>query len=155
MKMNKKGFTLIELLVVIAIIGLLSTLAIVSLNSARSKARDAKRVSDIRQIQTAMEVIYTDYSSYALAGDPACDNAIVKNCDDTKLTSIVTNLAQINDPSNSATACVADSAAVCNYAFGTTSSSTYTIYFWTENQNVQGLEQGKNIHTLTPSAGLK
>jgi len=54
-KINQKGFTLIELLVVIAIIGLLSTLAVVSLNNARTKSRDARRVADIEQIQTALE----------------------------------------------------------------------------------------------------
>src|SRR4030042_6531047 len=57
---SERGFTLIELLVVIAIIGLLSTLAVVSLNSAREKSRDAKRVSDIKQIQTALEMYYND-----------------------------------------------------------------------------------------------
>ena len=56
----KKGFTLIELLVVIAIIGILSTLAIVALNTARQKSRDAKRVSDIKQIQTALELYFGD-----------------------------------------------------------------------------------------------
>lgn len=61
---KQKGFTLIELLVVIAIIGLLSTLAVVALNSARSKARDAKRVSDVKQIQTALELYYADNSGY-------------------------------------------------------------------------------------------
>ncbi len=62
--MNKKGFTLIELLVVIAIIGLLSTLAVVSLNNARSKSRDAKRVADVKQIQTALELYYNDCNNY-------------------------------------------------------------------------------------------
>lgn len=65
--MNKKGFTLIELLVVIAIIGLLSTLAVVALGSARQKANDAKRLADIKQIQTALELYYTDSSSYPVA----------------------------------------------------------------------------------------
>jgi type II secretion system protein G len=62
--MNKKGFTLIELLVVIAIIGLLSTLAVVALGSARQKARDSKRLSDLKQVQTALELYYTDNNSY-------------------------------------------------------------------------------------------
>ena len=64
MKKMHKGFTLIELLVVIAIIGLLSTLAVVALNSAREKARDAKRVSDVKQVQTALELYYSDNQQY-------------------------------------------------------------------------------------------
>lgn len=52
------GFTLIELLVVIAIIGILSTLAVVALNSARQKARDATRMSDVREMQKALEFYF-------------------------------------------------------------------------------------------------
>jgi prepilin-type N-terminal cleavage/methylation domain-containing protein len=65
---NKKGFTLVELLVVIAIIGLLSTIAVVSLTSARGKARDAKRVADMRQLQTALEQFYNDNNGYPAVG---------------------------------------------------------------------------------------
>ena len=67
---GKKGFTLIELLVVIAIIGLLSTLTIVALNQARSKARDTRRVSDMKQLVTAMEMYYDLYGEYP----PLVDN---------------------------------------------------------------------------------
>ena len=58
------GFTLIELLVVIAIIGLLSTLAVVALNSARQKARDVKRIADIKQVQTALELYLSSAEEY-------------------------------------------------------------------------------------------
>jgi prepilin-type N-terminal cleavage/methylation domain len=60
----KKAFTLIELLVVIAIIGLLSTIAIVSLNGSRSKARDARRLSDIKQCVNALEIYYAKNGAY-------------------------------------------------------------------------------------------
>lgn len=69
--MNKKGFTLIELLVVIGIIGILSTLALLSLGNARQKARDAKRLSDIRQVQTALELYYGDANKYPVQGSTA------------------------------------------------------------------------------------
>jgi len=57
---NKKGFTLIELLVVIAIIGLLSSIVLVSMGPARKKARDARRMADLRQISSGMEMCYDD-----------------------------------------------------------------------------------------------
>lgn len=61
---RERGFTLIELLVVIAIIGLLSSVILASLNGARIKGRDARRLSDIKQIQTALELYYSDNNTY-------------------------------------------------------------------------------------------
>ncbi len=60
----KKGFTLIELMVVIAIIGILSGVIIASLGSSRARARDGKRVSDIGQIQLALELYYEQNRKY-------------------------------------------------------------------------------------------
>lgn len=59
-----RGFTLIELLVVIAIIGLLSTVVLASLEAAREKARDARRLSDMKQLQLAFELFYDDNGQY-------------------------------------------------------------------------------------------
>jgi len=64
--MNKKAFTLIELLVVIAIIGLIATLSVIALGNARSKSRDSKKVGDIKQVQTALELFFNDQGRYSI-----------------------------------------------------------------------------------------
>lgn len=63
-KSSQKGFTLIELLVVVAIIGLLASIVIASLNSARQKGRDARRIADVRDIQTALEMYNDSNNGY-------------------------------------------------------------------------------------------
>jgi len=61
---QKQGFTLIELLVVIAIIGILATLAVVALQQARQNARDSKRMADMKQVQTALELFFNENGRY-------------------------------------------------------------------------------------------
>ena len=68
MKSKNSGFTLIELLIVISIISLLASVILSSLSTARMNARDAKRISDIRQIRIALELYKStngDYPEYA------------------------------------------------------------------------------------------
>ncbi|MFH1713963.1 MAG: type II secretion system protein, partial [Patescibacteria group bacterium] len=67
-------FTLIELLVVIAIIGMLSSIVLVSLNPARQKSRDAKRLSDMKQIVLALQFYWDKYGKYPnISADACCD----------------------------------------------------------------------------------
>lgn len=78
-----RGFTLIELLVVIAIIGLLASIITASLTTSRSKGRDARRVSDIKTIQVALDLYYNDNlmypkNIYANSGTPP-NNGLVPN----------------------------------------------------------------------------
>ncbi len=53
---NKKGFTLVELIVVITILAILWTIWFISLQWYGSESRDSKRVSDLSQIRTWLQV---------------------------------------------------------------------------------------------------
>lgn len=77
LRFKNKGFTLIELLVVIAIIGILAGITLTALGGVRSKARDTKRIQEIRQIQVAMEFVYTDQNNYDLCVGLACYCGII------------------------------------------------------------------------------
>jgi type II secretion system protein G len=87
-KRNHKGFTLIELLIVIAIIGILATMVLGSLNAARIKARDAQRVSDLRQIRNALLLYYDDHGSY-----PNADGAPLQSSNPTEWNTLAAALA--------------------------------------------------------------
>ena len=58
MKQNKKNqwFTLVELIVVITILAILWTIVFISLQWYSSQARDSKRLSDIQNIKTSLEL---------------------------------------------------------------------------------------------------
>ena len=58
------GFTLVELMVVISIISVLVSVILVSLNGVRANARDAKRFSDLRQVEVALELYKQDNNQY-------------------------------------------------------------------------------------------
>ena len=72
---NIRGFTLIELVVVVAIIGVMATSVIAVLNpfAQFQKANDAKRKTDLSQIQKALEIYYQDYGSYPDQSDYQLD----------------------------------------------------------------------------------
>lgn len=60
----RKGFTLIEMLIVVAIIGILASIVLLGIGPTRSRARDARRISDLRQVQTALELYFGKNGAY-------------------------------------------------------------------------------------------
>ena len=148
MKINKKGFTLIELLVVISIIGLLSTISVVALNGARQKGRDAKRVGDIKQIQTALELYFNDNYVYptsvtgtplgtATASKAICTGGLKDACATEDKTYMGIVPAAPTPPTGNA------------YTYGITATGdTYEIEFTLE-EDTGGYEAG--TYTATPN----
>lgn len=58
------GFTLIELLITVTIIAILSAIALVSYTAFMKNSRDAKRQSDLKFIQSALEQYHADKFTY-------------------------------------------------------------------------------------------
>ncbi len=129
---NQKGFTLIELLVVIAIIGLLASVVLLALNSARQKSRDAKRLADVRQLSSALELYFNDNNGY-----PASLSSLVTN--------YMGQLPTFPTPS--------DSCNTASYAYtGTSGASTYQLLFCVSAPT--GGITPAGTHTLT-QAGIQ
>lgn len=85
-KRNKQtGLTLIEVLVVAAIIAMLATIIVTSMGLVRSKGRDARRMADIRQINSAIQFYINDNGHAPFVGAYNCDvditTASSPNCD--------------------------------------------------------------------------
>lgn len=75
---TRKGFTLIELLVVIGIISILIAFLMANFVGVRQRGRDGQRKSDLRQIQTALELYRSDNGVYPLtAAFPACGSSLM------------------------------------------------------------------------------
>lgn len=65
------GFTLIELLIVVVIIGILAAIAIPKFASTKGQAAVSKMKSDLRNLATAQESYFSDYSTYYSGAVPS------------------------------------------------------------------------------------
>lgn len=128
---RQTGFTLIELLVVVAIIGLLASIIMVSLGNARLKARDARRLTDMQQIKSGLDIYFSLGSGYpdATSWTTSQTNGSVMTCSSTDVLRVPQDPLYIGNPGfaytytpggNSSSAC------------GGTVYSTYKVQFQTE-----------------------
>jgi prepilin-type N-terminal cleavage/methylation domain-containing protein len=55
---RNQGFTLIEILIVVAIIAILASVVLVGLGPTQAAGRDARRVSDLAEVQNGLQLFY-------------------------------------------------------------------------------------------------
>ncbi|MEI7620081.1 MAG: type II secretion system protein [Candidatus Falkowbacteria bacterium] len=142
MKNKKQAFTLIELLVVIAIIGLLATLSVLALNNARAKSRDAKRVADVKQIQTALELYFNDKQLYP-------DTLSVPGSITSTSTTGTSTYMQVipTSPTPNVSGVTGCGGTNYTYSIGSSGGASYTLQYCLEG-NV-GAIPGRVLHTAT------
>ena len=69
LKKRNQGFTIVELLIVIVVIGILALLVITTYSGIQAKARNAKRSSDVKSLQTQIEAFFSQNGYYPSLGD--------------------------------------------------------------------------------------
>lgn len=72
--MGRKGFTLIELLIVVAIIGILAAIAVPNFLNAQTRAKIARCETDMKALETALEMYRMDKGHYPYWQDSAGTN---------------------------------------------------------------------------------
>jgi len=68
-KKNESGFSLTELLLAMSIISLTAGLSSAKMNDILPSARDAQRLGNIHQVQTALNLYYADKGQYPLVAE--------------------------------------------------------------------------------------
>ena len=134
MRGTKNGFTILELLVVVGIIALASALVMAGLSSAREKSRDARRISDMKQLQNALGLYQISNRTFPISPTPGTpialtgSDAVSLELQSDEYISIIPKDPQ--DPSQQYTY---DSSA---------NGSTYTLGFCLETNNIPGYVEG-------------
>lgn len=143
----KKGFTLIELLVVLAIIGLLAGLSVSTFTSASARSRDARRETDIKEIQKALAIYANSIGKY-----PQCSAEVAVNgtndCLSDALLLEKSMSAVPTDPRNGVGGGSCGSVGAFYYCYQSSTGDTYNIRYDLETDTISG--KGSGWQNATP-----
>ncbi|MCU0680092.1 MAG: prepilin-type N-terminal cleavage/methylation domain-containing protein [Planctomycetes bacterium] len=142
LKTSSSAFTLIELLVVIAIIAIIATLSVLALQSAREKARDAKRIADVKQLKTALELYYNDANGYPPASAFIIGQAL-SHAENGNIKTYINKIPVAPIPADGD--CTSQNN---SYAYASENSSTYTLSYCLGGKSQ---EVPKGINMATPA----
>ena len=132
-KNSQRGFTIVELMVVVAIIGILSGIIITSLTGSKAKSRDARRVSDVNQIQLALEQYFDRCGQYPTTLATTSNNGCPVDPGTSQPINLGYYISIIPTPPSNATAYdYANNSSVSTYG-----PTDYVLHTQLENSNVQ------------------
>jgi len=159
---DQKRLTLIEILIVAGVIGVISILCGVAVSSARANARDAVRLSSVRQTQSALEDYFVSRNSYPVNtevvalgfGSAGCltTSGFQTSCDSTTdgiLSRVVPSA--LGTGLNGLSACGGAANAFCYLAIK--DGTSYVIQFELEN-SISTAELQKGLNCAMPE-GMK
>jgi prepilin-type N-terminal cleavage/methylation domain-containing protein len=117
LKKRNQGFTIVELLIVIVVIGILALLVITTYSGIQAKARNSKRASDVKSLQTQIEAYFSQNGYYPSRTDMNSDTWLGTNMKSLDKNAMVDpkNPTQSND--------FVASPAANSYAYAVTDSS--------------------------------
>lgn len=140
LKKRNQGFTIVELLIVIVVIGILALLVITTYSGIQQKARNSKRSSDVKSLQTQLEAFYSQNGFYPSRTDMNNDTWLTTNMKSLDKNALIdpSNAAQSNDfvtapvaktyaydvLNSSSTSCEADDTTCAKYTLTATYEGT-------------------------------
>jgi prepilin-type N-terminal cleavage/methylation domain-containing protein len=117
LKKRNQGFTIVELLIVIVVIGILALLVITTYSGIQAKARNSKRQSDMKSLQTQMEAFFSQNGYYPSLTDMNSSSWLSTNMKSLDQNALI-------DPSNpSQSKTLVASPTAKSYAYAVTDSS--------------------------------
>src|SRR3989344_4045995 len=137
----KKGFTIIELTVALSVIAVLSAVSFVFFSSSATKSRDARRETDIKEIQQALGLYATNIGKYPIC---ATEISINGTSDCLSLALILERAmpAVPRDPRNGVGGGACGTPGAFFYCYQSVDGHNYTIRYDLETNTIQGKTAG-------------
>ncbi len=165
LRKNQKGFTLIELLMVISIVSLIATMVLTSTTTARKKARDKKRLEEVHQISTALNLYAADnnqtYPPTGVSGGTwrCLGHSSAQTCwvgvyngNDTLNTALSPYIRTPDDPLN-ATTCSGDAYLYHSNYTGLSPNGAYIHWQYEDTSSSAASACGRGVAGATNSCG--
>ena len=133
-KGKKKSFTLIELLIVVSLISILSgvILSVINTKGIKSKSRDSQRIADVKKLQTALELYFSDNRKYPLCvvssvPDSPCNYIVFTAAVTPSFVGYLNNTIPLDPLSATATGTTCATRTAYNYYYLSTDGTTYSL----------------------------